>query len=158
MEGWQTKYLILLVAVVLLVVGCQPAPPQATAPVEQAKPEVAILGTYKGEYSDKQKARWKEQNLKTAEVSIILQADGKFRVDSKFITDTAQSVFSASGKFSLEGDKLTLIADKLLEDGEERPVDPTPVVFTVTESGKKLISPPEQVSRDLSFPDQFVKE
>lgn len=79
-------------------------------------------------------------------------------MDSQFITDTAQSVFSTSGKFSLEADKLTLIADQFLEDGEERPVDPTPVVFTVTEGGKKLISPPEEVARDLSFPDQFVKE
>jgi len=49
------RYLIFPVVVVPVVVGCQPAPPPATAPVEEAKPEVGIQGTYKGEYSAKQK-------------------------------------------------------------------------------------------------------
>jgi hypothetical protein len=161
------KYLIFLIFLVALIaVGCQNAPVATVPTAPEAKPtlansEVAIWGTYKGEYSEKQTARWKAQNLQSAEVRLVLQEDGKFRTDSQFVTDTAQSVFSASGKFILEGDKLTLIAEKYLEDGQEvpfTPEPPAPVVFTVAEGGKQLISPAEIVARDLSFPDRFIKE
>lgn len=143
------RFIVLLAAAALLI-GCQGGLTQAS-----------LAGKYKGEMVAAEPSKADENNPAKAladsfgqgmasNMTLELKADGTFTMTALFLP--------VAGKWSLEGDTVTLKPEKLTSSGDNPSLtlgDNKPVILKATEGGK-LLEPVEQSTSEPQF--RFKRE